>query len=128
MNVELTVGGSGSLDELKNLEDWLLDDPGLAGCPITRPAGSPAPGEMGALSDVLVVALGSGGAGATLAGSLSVWLRTRVGDVTLRVRTAQGEAELTARNASDAEALVTSFSALLSGSDAGLSGSDARPS
>jgi hypothetical protein len=121
MNVELTVGGPGSLDELKNLEDWLLDDPELAGCPVTRPAGSPAPGEMGALSDVLVVALGSGGAGATLAGSLSVWLRTRVGDVTLRVRTPQGEAELTARNARDAEALVASVSSLLSGSDAGPS-------
>lgn len=121
MNVELTVGGPGSLDELKNLEDWLLDDPELAGCPITRPAGSPAPGEMGALSDVLVVALGSGGAGATLAGSLSVWLRTRVGDVTLRVRTPQGETELTARNARDAQALVASVSSLLSGSDAGPS-------
>src|SRR5215472_15273268 len=114
MNVELTVGGPGSFDELKNLEDWLLDDPELAGYRITRPAGSPAPGEMGALSDVLVIALGSGGAGATLAGSLSVWLRTRVGDVTLRVRTPRGEAELTARNAKDAGAVITSVSSLLS--------------
>src|SRR5215471_9859486 len=119
MNVEITVGGSGSYDELKSLEDWLLDDPELAGYPVTRPASAPGPGEMGALSDVLVVALGSGGAGATLAGSLSVWLRTRVGDVTLRIRTPQGEAELTARNAKDPEALIASVSSLLSGSGAG---------
>jgi len=116
MDVELTVGGLGFHDELTNLEDWLLEDPALAGCRITRPTGSPAPEEMGALSDVLVVALGSGGAGATLAGSLSVWLRTRVGDVTLRVRTPQGEAELAARNARDAEAMIASVSSLLSGS------------
>jgi hypothetical protein len=121
MNVELAVVGPGPYDELKNLEDWLLDDPGLAGCPITRPAASPAPGEMGALSDVLVVALGSGGAGATLAGCLSVWLRTRVGDLTLRVRTPRGEAELTARNAKDVEAVIASVSSLLSDSDAGPS-------
>jgi hypothetical protein len=121
MRVEFTVGGHGSFDELKNLEDWLLEDPGLAGCPITRPPSSPAPGEMGALSDVLVVALGSGGAGATLASSLSVWLRTRVGDVTLRVRTPRGEAELTARNAKDAEAVIASVSSLLSHSDPGSS-------
>jgi hypothetical protein len=117
MDVKLTVCGDGYFEELKNLQDWLLDDPELAGCPITRPASSPGPGEMGAVSDVLVVALGSGGAGTALASSLVVWLRTRVGDITLRVRTSAGEAELTARNAKDAEAVIASVATLLSGSD-----------
>ena len=117
MDVELTVRGHGYFEELKSLQDWLLDDPELAGCPVTRPAAAPGPCEMGALSDVLVVALGSGGAGTALASSLVVWLRTRVGDITLRVRTPAGEAELTARNAKDTEAVIASFASLLSGSD-----------
>jgi hypothetical protein len=117
MDVELTVRGHGYFEELKSLQDWLLDDPELAGCPVTRPAATPELGEMGALSDVLVVALGTGGAGTALASSLVVWLRTRVGDITLRVRTPAGEAELVARNARDAEAVIASVASLLSGSD-----------
>jgi hypothetical protein len=69
---------------------------------------------MGALSDVLIVALGSGGLGVSLAASLSVWLRTRVGDLTLRVRTEQGEIELNARNAKDPEALIKAITPLVS--------------
>jgi hypothetical protein len=115
MDVELTVRGHRYFEELKNLQDWLLDDPDLASCPVTRPADSPRPGEMGALSDALVVALGSGGAGTALASSLVVWLRTRVGDITVRVRTPAGEAELTTRNVKDAEAVIASVASLLSG-------------
>lgn len=116
MDVELRLAGPSHLEELTNLEDWLLDEPGLAGCPIDRPVGSASPelGEMGALSEVLVVALGSGGMGVALARSLSVWLRTRVGDVTLRISTGQGGIELEARNAKDAEALIKMITPLVS--------------
>ena len=69
---------------------------------------------MGALSDVLVVALGSGGMGAALAGSLSVWLRTRVNDLSLRVRTKQGEVELTASTTKNAEELIEAITTLVS--------------
>jgi hypothetical protein len=114
MDVEINIGGSSDAEELKNLEDWLLDEPELAGCPVTRPAASPEPGQMGALSDVLVVALGSGGTGVALASCLSVWLRTRVSDVSLRIRTKQGEVELTATNTKNAEALIEAITTSVS--------------
>jgi hypothetical protein len=114
MDVEINISGSGDAEELKNLEDWLLDEPRLAGCPVTRPAASPEPGQMGALSDVLVVAMGSGGMGVALASSLSVWLRTRVSDVSLRIRTKQGEVELTASNTKNAAALIEAITTSVS--------------
>jgi hypothetical protein len=114
MDVEININSSSDAEELKNLEDWLLDEPGLVGCPVTRPAASPEPGQMGALSDVLVVALGSGGMGVALASSLSVWLRTRVSDVSLRIRTKQGEVELTATNTKNAEALIEAITTSVS--------------
>lgn len=118
MDVEISVGGPGGPGELENLEDWLLDEPGLAGCPVVRPAVIPEPGQMGAVSDVLVVTLGSGGMGVALAGSLSVWLRTRVSDLNLRIRTQRGEVEVTANNVKDAEALVAAITGLVSSSGA----------
>lgn len=118
MDVEINISGSSDAAELKNLEDWLLDEPGLAGCPVTRPAGRPEPGQMGALSDVLVVALGSGGMGVALASSLSVWLGTRVSDVSLRIRTMQGEVELTASNTKNAAALIEAVTTSVSSSGA----------
>ena len=118
MDVEISVGGPDGLGELENLEDWLLDEPGLAGCPVVRPVVIPEPGQMGAVSDVLVVTLGSGGMGVALAGSLSVWLRTRVSDLNLRIRTQRGEVEVTANNVKDAEALVAAITGLVSSSGA----------
>lgn len=114
VDVEIRISGSSDIEELKNLEDWLLDEPGLAGCPVTRPAAIPEPGQMGALSDVLVVALGSGGMGVALASSLSVWLRTRVSDLSLRIQTKQGDVELTASNAKNPEALIEAITTLVS--------------
>jgi hypothetical protein len=76
------------------------------------------PGQMGAVSDVLVVALGSGGMGVALAGSLSVWLRTRVSDLNLRIRTQRGEGEVTANNTKDVEALLAAITGLVSQSGA----------
>jgi hypothetical protein len=117
MNVELTVGGPDSLSDLTNLEDWLLNEPELTNCPVSRPPAVPEPGQMGALTDVLVVALGSGGMGVALARSLSVWLNTRASDLTLRVRTPKGEIEFKGRSAEDAKALIDAVTPLVSGSD-----------
>lgn len=114
MDVEITLDGLDRLDELQSLEEWLLEDPGLAGCPVSRPTAAPVPGQMGVLSDILIVALGSGGVGAALASSLSVWLRTRVSDLTVRIRTHQGEVELEARNVKDPEAVIEAISQVVS--------------
>jgi Effector Associated Constant Component 1 len=117
MDIQLRLSGDTSdLADLKSLEDWLLDEPLLAGCAVTRPAAAPEPGQMGALSDVLVVALGSGGAGAALASSLSVWLRTRVSHVTVKLRVGDRELEVSATNMRDPEPLIRELVAPVSGS------------
>jgi Effector Associated Constant Component 1 len=90
------VSGPDQIPELASLEEWLFEDPELRTCRITRKAPEPRPGEMGGISDVLIVALGSGGAGAALATSLSVWLRTRVDRVSVRLKTDKGEIEVRA--------------------------------
>jgi hypothetical protein len=107
MEVRLRLDGDDAgLADLKSLEDWLLDEPELASCTVSRPAAGPEPGQMGAISDVLVVALGSGGMGAALAGSLSVWLRSRVSQMTIRIRTDQGEVEMSATSTRDPGSLI----------------------
>jgi hypothetical protein len=119
MDVEISVSDPGlNPRTLKNLQDWLLEEPSLVDCPITRPPAIPEPGQMGALSEVLVVALGSGGSAAALAGSLSVWLSTRVNHVTITVRNRNGEVKLDARSTTDPKELIEAFAPLVSDSDA----------
>jgi hypothetical protein len=56
-----------------------------------RPEAAPvAAGDMGVLTDTLVVALGSGGTLSVLVGSLQVWLQHRRGDVSVEVTGADG--------------------------------------
>jgi Effector Associated Constant Component 1 len=65
-------------DVLRSLLDWLRHEDTLRGR--VRTVQTPVrPGEMGALDAALVVALGSGGAGAVLAASVSTWLSQPVG-------------------------------------------------
>jgi hypothetical protein len=116
MDVEVRIAGDGGIDALASLEDWLLADPELASCEVSRPAASPSPGEMGALTDILVVALGSGGVGVALANSLSVWLGTRVDKVTLRIGTQKGDIELTGHRAEDITTLIQALSIASTGS------------
>ncbi|MWK38297.1 hypothetical protein GEV43_32495 [Actinomadura sp. J1-007] len=62
---------------------------------------------MGAAFDGLAVALGSGGVGAVLARSLSVWLRHRTADVRVKVtRPDGGSVEVTVERARDPEAVI----------------------
>ena len=78
MDVEISarVGIEPDESELRALRSWLLDErprPGrveLVFPPAER-------GAMGALSETLQVALGTGGAATVLAGSLGAWLQTR---------------------------------------------------
>jgi Effector Associated Constant Component 1 len=84
----------GDLADLESLDDWLSEEHELAGR--VKLAGSaPRDGELGALSESLVVALGSGGAitvvGAALAGALRTWLaHPRRSDVRVKVRLPDG--------------------------------------
>lgn len=66
----------GRPDDLYSLFDWLQRNDELRGR-IKTQSRQADPGEMGAVAEILSVALGSGSAGAVLAGSLATWLQTR---------------------------------------------------
>lgn len=66
----------GDADVVGSLAQWLASERDLRGAVRTIP--SPiAETQLGAVTDTITVALGSGGAGSVLASSLITWLRTR---------------------------------------------------
>jgi membrane-associated two-gene conflict system component 1 (EACC1) len=84
----------GDLADLESLDDWLRGERELAGR-VKLAGTAPHDGELGALSECLVVALGSGGAitvvGTTLAGALKAWLsHPRRSDVRVEVHRHDG--------------------------------------
>jgi hypothetical protein len=98
------------IDEWSSLYAWLQLDDEFRGRVRTVAAKRPA-GAMGGIVDTLVVALGSGGAVAVLATSLSAWMsarRTRI-CVDLSVGEKIRRVEIDASNASDAERLLTAM-------------------
>jgi hypothetical protein len=96
----------GDAAELNSLYAWLQRDDEFRGRVEAVPARS-EPGEMGGVTEMLTVAVGSGGAGAVLAGTLSAWVSSRrakisvdlvIGDKTRRI-------EIDAANATTAAQL-----------------------
>ncbi|MFF7634618.1 hypothetical protein ACFZB9_15885 [Kitasatospora sp. NPDC008050] len=106
MRVRLAVE-DGAAAELSELSDWLGQESALRGLVAPAPA-VPAPGELGALTDALVVAVGGGGAVSVLAASLKAFLtQPRRSDVRLVVSTPDGRrVEVDARRVDDVEALL----------------------
>lgn len=107
MEVQIRVDAREAGDELRALREWLAGEDELRGR-VTLRGAPPRPGEMGAVVDLITVAVGSGGAATVLAGSLAVWLRNRRSDVTIEVReTKQGRTvKVTGNRVEDAEALI----------------------
>lgn len=105
--VEIRISvADGDLADLESLGDWLRGELELAGR--VKAAGSPPTrGQLGALTDVLTVALGSGGAITVLAASLKGWLSLpRRSDVRIKIHRPDGGAvEIDAKrvNAGDAD-------------------------
>lgn len=91
MEVRISCAGGDRVVGIESLSDWLRGEPELAGR--LRVAGPmPGEGELGALADVLVVAVGSGGTLSVLATSLKAWLAQPHGQhVRIRVRREGGE-------------------------------------
>jgi hypothetical protein len=94
---------------LEELSDWLRQEPGLRGR-VEWQAAAPGPGQLGALAEVLVAAVGGGGAVSVLASSLMVFLsQPRHADVRIVVSGPDGRwVEVDAKRVGDAEALVRS--------------------
>lgn len=78
-----------SADDLRALRRWMIDTGDLRG-PFDLRQADPRPGELGSLTDALVVAAGSGGAVTALAGVLISWLRHRTTDLTIKVTRPDG--------------------------------------
>lgn len=69
----------------------MLDVRNLAG-PVDLRQADPGPGEMGSLTDALIVAAGSGGAITAIAGAVVSWLRHRTTDLTITITRPDGSA------------------------------------
>lgn len=85
--VEMAIRTDDDDEALESLYDWLRADNEL-GASVSRRRAVPRGGEMGALTEALIVAAGSGGAVTALAPLLKSWiLRPRNAHVVLRVET-----------------------------------------
>jgi len=79
---------TGDLDDLMSLLEWLTSEDELRGNVFVE-RDPPRDGRMGAVADVLVVALGAGGAATALVRSLPTWLRRHT-HVTIEIRDSTG--------------------------------------
>jgi hypothetical protein len=116
MDAQIRVAADDEVAEVAELWEWLRGERALAGMvrAVQRPPGE---GELGGAVDVLTVALGSGGAAAMLASSLTTWLRTRRSAVTVTVTTEAGTVKVDAHNLKPDDVLPV-LQRVLSGGDA----------
>ncbi|EPH45005.1 hypothetical protein ABT390_04095 [Streptomyces aurantiacus] len=107
MDVEVITEGPDASDELRSLQAWLGDVQELRGRVSDRER-PPEPGTLGPALDALLVTVGPGGAATALAAAVIAWLRTRRGEVRIKVTLpGRRSLELTAKGVSglDAESL-----------------------
>ncbi|NUP51005.1 MAG: hypothetical protein HOW97_27385 [Catenulispora sp.] len=113
MSDQIRLSVLGAAEDVKALEDlsiWLRGEPELVGrVTLHRPA--PRQGEMGTLTDAVVVAVGAQGAATALAASLRAWLaQPRRADLKLTIATGEETfVEVDASNvrSSDLDLLLT---------------------
>jgi len=88
MDAQIRIAG-GTGEEVAELGEWLGGENELRGRvrTIRGPIGET---ELGAVTDLLTVALGAGGAGTVLTSSLKTWLVTRRTIATITVETPRG--------------------------------------
>ncbi|WP_046722558.1 effector-associated constant component EACC1 [Streptomyces xiamenensis] len=105
--VRLLVEGEEPVDGLIDLSDWLRAEPELRGM-VALSTAVPSPGELGGLSDALVIAVSSGGALTVLAASLRAFLaQPRRSDIRIVVHGPEGHrVEVDAKRVGDVEALL----------------------
>lgn len=101
MDVRIQIKGGDEVTAHNELTAWLNGNRDFRGR-VTRMTGPPADGQLGAgVIEMITVALGSGGAGAVLAQSLTEWLRNRRTDITIIVTRGDKTVAVSARGVSD---------------------------
>jgi hypothetical protein len=104
VNAAVIAEGPDAVDQLRSLHEWLADVQELRGAVRLR-EGSPRPGTLGPVLEALAVALGPAGAATAFATAVIAWLRTRRGEVRIKVTLTDGRSvELTAKNVSSLDA------------------------
>jgi Effector Associated Constant Component 1 len=99
VQVELRVRGGNTVTELTELWQWMHSERALAGA-VSLVRGPAVEGELsGGLYECLVVALGSGGAVAAMASTLTAWLKTRKPDVRVTATSESGTVTVEVRHA-----------------------------
>ncbi|GAA3846939.1 hypothetical protein GCM10022226_83220 [Sphaerisporangium flaviroseum] len=93
LDIHLAVTAGDSADQLRDLRSWLIEEPELRGRVrmLERPASE---GALGPIADGLQIAFGAGGAAATLASVVVAWLGNRGGEVTVKIKRGEAEAEV----------------------------------
>jgi hypothetical protein len=107
VGVRLSVEGEDSIGGLEELSDWLGREPDLRRM-ITPVFAEPACGELGTLTDALIMAVGSGGALSALAASLKTFLALpRRSDLRIVLSAPDGRrVEIDAKRVADVEAVI----------------------
>jgi hypothetical protein len=104
VSAAVTAEGPDAADQLRSLHEWFGDVEELRGRVSLRER-APVPGTLGPVLEALAVALGPAGAATAFATAMIAWLRTRRGEVRIKVTFADRRSvELTARNVSELDA------------------------
>lgn len=111
MSVQLRIIGSDDPHrESQSLRDWIGRESLLRGR--VRAEHQPIqPGEMGALEQVLIVTLGSGGAVTMLARSVTMWLQQRRSELRVEVTAPDGSRAVINASGPAADHVATLFAA-----------------
>jgi hypothetical protein len=104
VEAEIRVSEGDAVAEFTSLREWLRGERALAGAVRAVPH-EPTETELGGAMELLAVALGSGGAGATLARSLITWLQTRRPGVKITITSESGSIALEAHQVKDSDVM-----------------------
>jgi len=118
MSVAVT-GGERPSGEALSLSKALLSDPDLRSVEVRGIPQASSPGSMSSAGDVLLIAFGAGGIGATVVQTLCTWLAGRRRDVRLSVTQGDRTVEIDVTRARDMDEVVALYRQL----DSSTSGS-----
>lgn len=104
MDVEILIADR-DLETQVDLVEWLSGEDELRGR-VREVRGPIGDTELGSVTEVLVVALGSGGAGTVLASSLITWLQTRRTKAKITVKSRKGSVTLDIETIGSVEPLL----------------------
>lgn len=89
MTAQIRLVGENVAPELRDLASWLRREDEFRGRVVVEQQ-PVQPGNMGALSDMLVVAVGSGGLSTALATSLALWIKHRKPKADIEITRSKG--------------------------------------